>query len=163
MHDKTEKVVLCQPSGPTTVTGRSGNFFSATTCHCRPQTNCCGDAKSERSSGSILFTSAQAGNSFATTQSCNATHTGSSLCRAEIRNESPEVSTGRERLSSNLAIQSSPDCTGTKSASSELPVETESNGSEWPAGSLGACTVYMAMMECVKGHQHSHDPFLACV
>ena len=53
---------------------------------------------------------------------------GSSLCRAEIRNESPEVSTGRERSSSNLAIQSSPDCTGTKSASSELPVETESNG-----------------------------------
>ena len=161
MHGTTGKDVLCQPSEPTTATGRSVNFFFATMFHCRPLINYC---QSERNSGSILFTSAQAGNSFATTHVCSVMHTGSSFCRAEIRNESPEVSTGRERSSSNLAIQSSPDCTGTKSASSELPVEAESNGwSEWPVGSLAVYTVYMVMMERVKGHQRSRDPFPACV
>ena len=35
--------------------------------------------------------------------------------------------------------------------------------SEWPVGSLAVYTVYMVMMERVKGHQRSRDPFPACV
>ena len=45
MHDKTGKAVLCQLSEPTTVTERSGNFSSATTCHYRRRTNYSGDVK----------------------------------------------------------------------------------------------------------------------
>ena len=122
MHDKTEKVVLCQPSGPTTVTGRSGNFSSATTCHCRRRTDYSGDAKV--TVAPAAYSSPLSKPEIHPPQPNHATPRTPDLPSVEPRYET----TGRERSSSNLAIQSSPDCTGTKSASSELPVETESNG-----------------------------------
>ena len=45
MHDKTGKVVLCQPLGPITVAGRSVSFFFAIMYRWRPRTSCCGDAR----------------------------------------------------------------------------------------------------------------------
>ena len=128
MHDKTEKVVLCQPSEPTTATGRSENFSSATTCHCRRRTNYSGNAK--MTVVPAAYSSPQPKPEIHLPPPNHATPRTLDPPSVEPRyeTESPEVSTGRERSSSNLAIQSSPDCTGTKSASSELPVDTESNG-----------------------------------
>ena len=128
MHDKTGKVVLCQPSGPTTATERSENFSSATTCHYRRRTNYSGDAKVTVTPEAYSSPPPKPETHPPTPNHATSHIPGPPSVEPRCETNRPKSRPVARDRRPNLAIQSSPDCTGTKSASSELPVETESNG-----------------------------------
>ena len=96
---------------------------------------------SERSSGCNPFTSPQEGNIPDEIHACSVMQVGSSRWRAKIRNESPAMAVGSDKSSSSWATQSSPEWMGIKSASYELPVESNDwlviAGSETTGGQFG--------------------------
>ena len=74
----------------------------------------------------------------------------SSSCKAVIWNNSPAWEAGWDKSSSCCATQSSPDCTGTRSASSESPNDSASNG--WSDNSTVVSTVGQSgRVHCLHG------------